>query len=968
MLRSGSGEPLPLLVAPTVANVIVRSMRRFFTTIGALDGCETESGWILMSIRRYLLTHPRAALLVESGEGVLGIRNAPAMVKAAVGAAIEERWQRVLLATECDLTDFRAAFCGLGGRLDVLTLPLTLGNAIGTRRDVEALRTAGQDGQQAPWWPSLSQGSFGQSDASSLAAPGAGKLRLSWPPSERRFVVAGPPAGITDLGQQASDLGWQLGLDLWELACSRRTRDWISDACSFASAIQEPLGAVDVAPGSCPPLILRSEPFCGTQLSEVAIRQLWPGPVLVLEAQRIGPMDAGQKIRLSAFLEMCSALGKPKRRQPMVSVRRPSHSEVSCPAHCVAASGTPLVDLHEPAGPTASDLEDRRVGIFSTMPQEVLWAAGLIPVDVNNLFIGSQDPAALIRLADHSGLPRTVCAWTRGLWGAVLASGLKRVVTVAQGDCSNNAGLSHALRLQGIRVIPFRYPLAQEDPQRALGMELQRLAVAVGTEMSSAVRIFSQFAGIRSALAALETAGVRGQLPGSLVRRLLLTSTDMASDPHRFASSLDDALRLRGRPSSARRVRLAVFGVPTSLRNLPEVLDEVGRCVLWETESDFAMIPPVRSLEAQYLRYAYPYGIARRLPRFVQAATGRRVDAVVRYQQAFCHHNLESPAVESILSRWPCFVLEGDTPGEVGARDRLRLEAFFGQLTAARWGGAASPSSATGRVNMSQRVHTTLVALDVGSRFAKVLVEQRGRRLSHMEATVPFLKRYSQVEQGRGHLALAELLRFLDLDPEPDPKVVATGYGRNRVTFGNALVVPEIQAHAAGALAECDDPEFLLVDVGGQDTKVLWLDNRSLKSFVMNDRCAAGSGRYAENMAALLGVPLQQLLEQWENPVELSSTCATFGESEVVGLIAEGVAYPRILAGVLASVASRTIQLVARIGAPETLPLVLAGGMASSTGLVSLLQQRWQGPIRVLQNPSWNGARGCLELGTSPVA
>jgi activator of 2-hydroxyglutaryl-CoA dehydratase len=136
----------------------------------------------------------------------------------------------------------------------------------------------------------------------------------------------------------------------------------------------------------------------------------------------------------------------------------------------------------------------------------------------------------------------------------------------------------------------------------------------------------------------------------------------------------------------------------------------------------------------------------------------------------------------------------------------------------------------------------------------------------------------------------------------------------------------------------------------------------ALVNFVMNDRCAAGGGRYVENMAAALGMPLEELLRCWESPVTLSNICATFGESEVVGLIVDGVELGRIGAGVLQSVASRCAQLLARLEGSAGLPVYLAGGLARGPGLLTLLSQTLGVPVRALPEPDYNGALGCALL------
>ena len=177
--------------------------------------------------------------------------------------------------------------------------------------------------------------------------------------------------------------------------------------------------------------------------------------------------------------------------------------------------------------------------------------------------------------------------------------------------------------------------------------------------------------------------------------------------------------------------------------------------------------------------------------------------------------------------------------------------------------------------------------------------------------------------------------------------------------------MPEVHAHAAGAAAQIGPAEFVLADLGGQDTKAIRVRGGAVLDFVMNDRCAAGSGRYVENMARLLEVDLAEVLTHHEDPVILSNVCATFGESEVVGLVVEGVPLERIAAGILRSVAMRLLQLLGRLPDVGGLPLYLSGGLATSSGLVRLLEANRGGDVVALPRPRLSGALGCLELAVS---
>ena len=170
----------------------------------------------------------------------------------------------------------------------------------------------------------------------------------------------------------------------------------------------------------------------------------------------------------------------------------------------------------------------------------------------------------------------------------------------------------------------------------------------------------------------------------------------------------------------------------------------------------------------------------------------------------------------------------------------------------------------------------------------------------------------------------------------PVDKVITTGYGRE--LFENRdMVVTEITALAAGANQVLRGVE-LVVDMGGQDSKAVRVGMGRVLDFVMNDRCAAGTGRFLEVMSRVLGVPLSdfdQVVSTAERAYPITSTCTVFAESEVVGLMAKGVATPEILKGLIQGIAQRVAALASQVGVEE--PVLLTGGPMRSRSVASAL-------------------------------
>ena len=613
-------------------------------------------------------------------------------------------------------------------------------------------------------------------------------------------------------------------------------------------------------------------------------------------------------------------------------------------------------------------MDDRRVGFFSTSPVEVLLAAGLRPLDVNNAFISAPDRLDLLDQAEAEGLPRTSCAWTRGLYAATLAMELSRILVVTDGDCSPNRAMAELLRDQGVEVVEFRYPLADRS-DAAVRSAMADLAAHLGTTLDAAEAVRRELAPLRADLDRLDRlTWQEGWVTAEENHRWLVQSSDFRGDPVAYHDDLEAFLdSVSRRDAAGEGPRLGLFGVPPALTDLHEAVDAAGARVIFnEVASDFAMIPPADSLGEQYSRYAYPYGIRARVARARLEAERRGLEGWLVYDQTFCHHNLETPAVDRLLGDLPRLHLEGDAPGLVAGRDRIRLEAFIRTLTQPRRSpvrAASSRSPPSIRAASSSSMSPAL-GLDLGSRFAKVAFrDPEGAEEVRIIDSMRFYRTWARRGAAGLVLDLPALLRDeLGIRPPAGLIGVATGYGRHLDGLAGCLAVPEVHAHAAGAAAQVGSGEFLLADLGGQDTKGIRVRDSAVVDFVMNDRCAAGSGRYVENMARLLELDLDEVMRHHADPVILSNVCATFGESEVVGFVVEGVPVERICAGILRSVVMRLLQLLRRLPDVGGLPLYLSGGLAESPGLVSLLDVAWEGHVTALPRPRLSGALGCLEL------
>ncbi|HOA05826.1 MAG TPA: acyl-CoA dehydratase activase [Candidatus Fermentibacter daniensis] len=196
--------------------------------------------------------------------------------------------------------------------------------------------------------------------------------------------------------------------------------------------------------------------------------------------------------------------------------------------------------------------------------------------------------------------------------------------------------------------------------------------------------------------------------------------------------------------------------------------------------------------------------------------------------------------------------------------------------------------------------------------------------------------------------------------------VLATGYGRNYFKLADR-VASEILCHAGG-VSYLFPSARTVIDIGGQDSKLIEMDDSGRTTdFVMNDRCAAGTGRFIELTGQILGIPLEDMgdvVRDHGDSVEISSMCAVFAESEIVGLLQSGVAVPSILNGVFRSVARRTISMAGR---SRLLPqVVFTGGVARNRGVVKALRKELGIEILVPDEPCITGALGAAILAGRP--
>jgi len=333
-----------------------------------------------------------------------------------------------------------------------------------------------------------------------------------------------------------------------------------------------------------------------------------------------------------------------------------------------------------------SDAEaERFVGITTTVPVEVIYAAGLVPLDLNNVFIGSGIAELLVAEAERRGFPRSSCSWAKGVYAAARRLRLRRVVAVMQGDCSSTHAVAEVLRADGVEVVPFSFPSDPSD-ERFMQMALERFASLLGAGLDAAEEWRVRLDAIRALVHEVDRLAWMESRPTSEELHFwTISCSDFLGDPERYAAEAKAFLDiLRTRPPTTRATRLALLGVPPICQGLFSFLEERGaRVVFDEIPRQFAMPFRSDSLNEQYRRYTYPYDIFYRLDDIRREVARRRVDGAIHYVQSFCHRQVQDAILRERLSL-PILTLEADRPGRLEATHETRIEAFLEILAGRR--------------------------------------------------------------------------------------------------------------------------------------------------------------------------------------------------------------------------------------------------------------------------------------------
>ena len=237
------------------------------------------------------------------------------------------------------------------------------------------------------------------------------------------------------------------------------------------------------------------------------------------------------------------------------------------------------------------------------------------------------------------------------------------------------------------------------------------------------------------------------------------------------------------------------------------------------------------------------------------------------------------------------------------------------------------------------------IGIDVGSTFTKYCV---------LNAKGQIIKLFMEQTPVRQQAFFENKLPLFYAD-YPDCKIVTCGYGRKNISYNHSIT--ELTALAAGAAYQCSQAEYVL-DIGGQDTELIRQQDGKLKSFFVNEKCAAGGGMFLKNVLTMLQMDFADidLREAAQREIKLSSVCAVFAQSEIVELIAAGAESGDIVRSVLAHIMTQAKTLLNKQDCPEVL---LSGGLTAVEGIAEFAASILQRSILLPKNGAYLSAIGC---------
>jgi len=322
-----------------------------------------------------------------------------------------------------------------------------------------------------------------------------------------------------------------------------------------------------------------------------------------------------------------------------------------------------------------------KIGFTTTIPQEIIWASGNIPVDLNNVFVSSLRRDKFLAHAQKDGYPRTSCPWISGIYGAVVEEqNIDALVVVTQGDCSNTHALAETLEDKGLRIIPFAFPY--DGDRKLIRDEMLHLAKELGADWNMILDFYKRLKKPREL--AFEVDRLTWQenlIAGKINHMTLVTSSDFDGNIDEYTEQVKEIIESsKRRKPFQEKVRLGYIGVPPIF---PDIFDECerigGRVVFCEIQRQFALPGYRGDFVHAYAKYTYPLSVFKRIEDIKTEISLRGIHGIIHYVQSFCFRGIEDILFRKHLDV-PILTIEGESSFELDERTKLRIEAFIKML------------------------------------------------------------------------------------------------------------------------------------------------------------------------------------------------------------------------------------------------------------------------------------------------
>lgn len=324
----------------------------------------------------------------------------------------------------------------------------------------------------------------------------------------------------------------------------------------------------------------------------------------------------------------------------------------------------------------------KKIGLTTTVPIEVLIAAGYTPIDLNNVFVTSDNYLKYIDMAEKDGFSKSICAWIKGIYGACMDNDIKEVVGVIEGDCSNTKVLMETFKFRGIKVYPFSFPHShtKEDVKNKINEFMELFNV----KYDETEKVRKRLNEIRKSAKEIDRLTYDGNLVSGFENHLYqLCLSDFNGDVEKYKSELKSFINIAyERKPIKKKLRLGYIGVPPMTGDIYEYVENFDAQFAYnEVQREFAFprADKANDIYEQYYDYTYPYDIDFRINELKKQIKERKLDGIIHYTQAFCYRGLEHIILKEKLNI-PILNIEGDKLNTLDARTKLRIEAFLDML------------------------------------------------------------------------------------------------------------------------------------------------------------------------------------------------------------------------------------------------------------------------------------------------